>query len=286
MKKITILIAAMLMCICLCACEGMGDDVGADLQNAVSSDEFQIPEYKGLPSAEINNDEPQIDEKFESEDSYEEYGELDKYGRCTGAVASLSVETQPGGNEKRGDISSVHPSGWMSEQGWERCHLIGWQLSAENANEKNLVTGTHYMNVSGMLPYENKTAWYIEETGNHVAYQVTPVYKGKNKICAGVHMQAKSIEDGGKGLSFNVFCFNASPGEKIDYNTGEVTNAGQQEESNSFSRVYIVNTNTGKFHYPSCSSVQDMSERNKLKVTVSRDELIKQGYSPCGNCEP
>lgn len=287
MKKISSIIIALFLCIGLCACDGVGEDVGASLQESVSAEEFSIPEYQGMPSTVINDNEPEIDESYISEDSYEEYGELDKYGRCTGAVASLSVETQPGGTEERGDISSVHPSGWMSGQGWERCHLIGWQLSAENANDRNLVTGTHYMNVSGMLPYENKTAWYIEETGNHVVYEVTPVYEGKSSICAGVHMQAQSVEDDGRGLSFNVFCFNVSPGDEINYDTGEVTSEETSDEKGcSYSRVYIVNTNTGKFHYPTCSSVADMSDNNKLRTTTSRDELIKQGYSPCGNCEP
>lgn len=287
MRKFLAWITVFCMVLSLCSCGVSGDDIGAQLQNAVSEEEFEIPEYEGLPVVEINNNKPEIDDEFIVEESFEEYGNLDELGRCTGAVASLSVETQPGGTEERGDISSVHPTGWMSGQGWERCHLIGWQLCAENANEKNLVTGTHYMNVSGMLPYENRTAWYIEETGNHVAYEVTPVYEGDNNICAGVQMQAQSVEDNGEGLSFNIFCFNVSPGNEIDYNSGEVTESDENgDNNNSFSRTYVLNINTGKFHYPSCSSVKDMSDNNRLKVAKTRDELIKQGYSPCGNCEP
>ena len=171
--------------------------------------------------------------------------------------------------------------------GWERCHLIGWQLCAENANERNLVTGTHYMNVTGMLPFENRVDWYISETGNHVLYEVEPVFQGKNMICSGVHMQAESVEDNGQGISFNVFCFNVSPGKEINYKTGEVTTVDREAAAaNTFERTYVLNTNTMKFHYPTCSSVGQMAEHNKEYATESREELMKRGFSPCGNCEP
>lgn len=252
-----------------------------------NDDIFTIPEYEGKPSVTINHNNPVFDEGVKAEESFETYGKLDKRGRCTEAIASLSIDTQPAATEERGDISSVHPSGWRSGQGWERCHLIGWQLSAENDNKRNLVTGTHYMNVDGMLPYENKVAWYIEDTGNHVLYAVEPIFKGKNMVCSGVHMQAESVEDNGKGVSFNVFCFNVSPGHEINYKTGEVTVTDEEAASeNAFERVYVINKNTMKFHYPSCSSVAQMAEHNKEKVTESRQELIRQGYEPCGNCEP
>lgn len=246
-----------------------------------------IPEYDGEPSVPVNRNQPDFDKSLSAEDAFEEYGRLDKRGRCTGAIASLCIDTQPAKNEQRGDISSVHPSGWRSNQGWERCHLIGWQLSAENDNMRNLVTGTHYMNVNGMLPYENEVATYIEETGNHVLYEVIPVFKGKNMICSGVQMQAMSVEDEGEGVSFNVFCFNVSPGREINYKTGEVTTTDEEAASaNAFERTYILNTNTMRFHYPSCSSVASMAEHNKETVHSSREELIKQGYAPCGVCEP
>lgn len=252
--------------------------------NTVGSD-FVIPDYNGQPSVPVNDNQPQLDDSLKTTESFEDYGALDKRGRCTYALANLSVDTQPHG--ERGDISSVHPSGWKSGQGWERCHLIGWQLSGENDNARNLVTGTHYMNVDGMLLYENEVACYIEDTGNHVLYKVEPVFKGKDMICSGVHMQAESVEDDGEGVSYNVFCFNVSPGHEINYKTGEVTVTDEAVASeNTFERTYVLNKNTMKFHYPSCSSVADMAEHNKETVTTSRDELIKQGYEPCGNCEP
>lgn len=246
-----------------------------------------VPAYEGEPSVPVNHNQPAFDASRMTEDSFEEYGKLDKRGRCTGAMASLCTDTQPKENEHRGDISSVRPSGWKSNQGWERCHLIGWQLSAENDNKRNLVTGTHYMNVDGMLPYENEVAAYIRETGNHVLYEVTPVFKGRNMICSGVQMQAMSVEDEGDGVSFNVFCFNVSPGREINYKTGEVSVTDEQLASeNAFQRTYVLNTNTMKFHYPSCSSVASMAEHNKQEVHTSREELIRQGYAPCGVCEP
>lgn len=249
--------------------------------------DFTVPEYEGKPSVAINDNIPAFSESVKSEQSFEKYGELDRQGRCTVAFANLATDTQPGAGEERGDISAIHPSGWKSGQGWERCHLIGWALSAENDNPRNLVTGTHYMNVEGMLPYENEVNWYISDSGNHVLYEVTPVFQGKNMVCSGVHMQARSVEDDGAGVHFNVFCFNVSPGHEINYKTGEVTVVDEEAAAgNSFERGYVLNTNTMRFHYPSCSSVADMSERNKEFVTTSREELIRQGYKPCGNCEP
>ena len=248
---------------------------------------FEIPEYEGRPSVEINGNIPQFDDSIKTTESFEEYEPLDKHGRCTTAIANLSTDTQPALDETRGDISAVHPSGWMSGQGWERCHLIGWQLSGENDNPRNLVTGSHYMNVDGMLPYENKIDWYISDTGNHVLYEVTPIFEGKESVCKGVHMQAESVEDDGSGISFNVFCFNVSPGRKIDYKTGAVTVIDEEAVSrNAFERGYVLNTNTMRFHYPSCSSVANMAEHNKETANTSREELIKRGYAPCGNCEP
>ena len=254
---------------------------------AADGDGFEIPVYDGRASIPVNGNVPVFDDSRKTTESFEEYGDRDKHGRCTVAFANLSVDTQPASSEKRGDISAIHPSGWRSGQGWERCHLIGWALSGENDNPRNLVTGTHYMNVDGMLPYENKVNWYISETGNHVLYEVTPIFKGKNMVCEGVHMQAESVEDEGRGVSFNVFCFNVSPGHEIDYKTGEMTVVDQDVVSrNAFERGYVLNINTMKFHYPSCSSVSRMAEHNKQVVTTSREELMKQGYEPCGNCEP
>ena len=296
LKKSIFAVIAVLLIFSLCACSGQSASLsspgdGAGVSSAGNEAALlpggEVPEYSGEPSVEINNDEPEFDDSIRTEDSFEEYGDLDKRGRCTTALANLSTDTQPARDEERGDISDVHPTGWMSGQGWERCHLIGWQLCAENDNEKNLVTGTHYLNVSGMLPFENEVDRYIEETGNHVLYEVTPVFEGKNMICSGVHMQAESVEDGGRGVSFNVFCFNVDPGSDINYKTGEVNvTDGETASKNTFSREYVLNTNTQRFHYPSCSSVGQMADHNKAYVTTTREELIDDGYLPCGNCEP
>ena len=265
--------------------ENLAEEATVSIADAVKAED--VPGYEGEPYVMVNGNRPQFDVSLKTGEDFENYGDLDKHGRCTKAIASLSVDTQPAGNEARGDISMVHPSGWRSGMGWERCHLIGWQLCGENANAKNLVTGTHYMNVSGMLPFENRIDWYISETGNHVLYEVEPVFEGKNMVCSGVHMQAESVEDNGNGISFNVFCFNVSPGKKIDYKTGEVYTVDEQlAAENSFERVYVLNNNSMKFHYPSCSSVAQMAEHNKEVVTDSREKLIDRGYSPCGNCEP
>lgn len=301
LKRTAIIITAGLLLLLLSSCSIDGSDTvkkdakdyareyvseyaSASVKDITAED---VPEYEGDPYVTVNGNEPEFSDELKTGDDFEVYGELDNQSRCTAAIASLSVDTQPAGNEERGDISSVHPSGWKSGMGWERCHLIGWQLCAENANERNLVTGTHYMNVTGMLPFENRVDWYISETGNHVLYEVEPVFRGKNMICSGVHMQAESVEDSGRGISFNVFCFNVSPGKEINYKTGEVTTVDQEEAAaNTFERTYVLNTNTMKFHYPTCSSVGQMAEHNKEYATESREELIKRGFSPCGNCEP
>ena len=303
-KSISILPILLLLLLIFASCGGRGASgesgdsaeerlAVAGSGSAGSRAEFIIPEYEGEPSVEINHNIPMFDSSLPpgfdearlARESFEVYGKLDKRGRCTTAFANLSVDTQPGGNEARGDISMIHPSGWRSGQGWERCHLIGWQLGAENDNDRNLVTGTHYMNVDGMLPYENQVASYIAETGNHVLYEVTPAFAGKNMVCSGVHMQAESVED--DGVSFNVFCFNVSPGNEINYKTGKVTVVDEAvAAAGAFERAYVINKNTMRFHYPSCSSVAQMAEHNRETVNATRQELIDQGYQPCGVCEP
>lgn len=187
----------------------------------------EIPEYAGAPFVEINGNIPRFEEEDFEKEVFEKYHSLDILGRCGEAYAKLGRELMP--NEERESISEVIPTGWQNrkydgiEQGYlyNRCHLIGYQLAGENANEKNLITGTRYMNVDGMLPLENKVADYIQETGNHVLYRVTPIYDGADMVASGVQMEAESVEDGGKGICFNVYCYNVQPGIEIDYATGE-----------------------------------------------------------------
>lgn len=186
-----------------------------------------IPAYTDTPYVELNGNEPDFDQADFTTESFETYGELDSLGRCTVAYANIGRDLMP--TEKRGDISSVHPSGWVQAQYdfvdgkslYNRCHLIGYQLTGENANERNLITGTRYLNVEGMLPFENLVADYIKETGNHVLYRVSPVFDGDDLVAEGVQMEAESVEDGGEGVCYNVFCYNVQPGVEIDYATGE-----------------------------------------------------------------
>lgn len=185
-----------------------------------------VPEYSGQPYVIINDNEPYFDKDNLTTQSFEKYSSLDSLGRCGVAYANISEETMP--TEKRGNIGMIKPSGWQIKKYdfidgkylYNRCHLIGYQLSGENANEKNLITGTRYMNTEGMLPFENQVADYVQETGNHVLYRVTPVFEGNHLVADGVLMEAMSVEDQGLDLEFNVFVYNVQPGVKIDYATG------------------------------------------------------------------
>ncbi len=254
-----------------------------------------IPEYSGEPYIEINGNEPDFDQDQITDKSFEEYSQLDSLGRCQEAEASIGEDLMP--TEERGSIGQIKPSGWHTVKYdnvdgkylYNRCHLIGYQLTAENANEENLITGTRYMNVEGMLPFENMVADYIKETGNHVMYEVTPVYDGDDLVASGVHMEGYSVEDEGEGISFNIYAYNVQPGIEIDYATGESREAKDSagDSSNETQEgEYVINTNTGKFHRPDCSSVEDIKPENKKEYTGSREELTKQGYEPCGRCRP
>lgn len=259
-----------------------------------------IPDYDGKAYVELNGNVPEFSESEKTySESFEEYGKLDSLGRCTYAVSCIGKDLMP--TEKRGSIGSVKPSGWHISKYdfvdgkylYNRCHLIGYQLTAENANERNLITGTRYLNVEGMLPFENDVADYIEITNNHVYYKVTPIFEGNNLVTNGVQMQAYSVEDNGQGISFNVYCYNVQPGVAIDYATGDnqavasssasVTSTSSDEADK---KTYIVNTKTKKFHNPDCEGVKKMSSSNKKKYKGTRDSLISNGYSPCQKCNP
>ena len=209
--------------------------------------------------------------------------------------------------EDRESISSVKPSGWQTAKYdtelvdggylYNRCHLIGFQLTGENANEENLITGTRYLNVEGMLPFENLVADYVKETGNHVLYRVTPVFSGTELVARGVELEALSVEDGGEGVCFHVYCYNNQPGIAIDYATGESWLDGEEPQSSGGAssggqaggeteQHYVLNTNSKKFHLPDCSGVENMNPANRQDYTGSRQSLLDQGYSPCGTCKP
>lgn len=188
-----------------------------------------LPAYDGNPYVELDGNQPAFTEEEKAGTaSYETYASLDLLGRCGPAEACVGQELMP--TEERGAIGMVKPSGWHTVRYdgvvdgkylYNRCHLIGYQLTGENANERNLITGTRYLNVEGMLPFENQVADYVEETGNHVLYRTTPVFKGLELVARGVQIEAWSVEDGGAGVCFNVYCYNVQPGVEIDYATGE-----------------------------------------------------------------
>ena len=287
-----------------------------------------VPAYSGEPYTAVNNNEPYFTSDNLTTEAFENYSELDALGRCGVAYANVCLETMP--TEKRGSISEVKPTGWHSvkydnvdgKSLYNRCHLIGYQLTAENANQQNLITGTRYLNVDGMLPFENMVADYVKETDNHVLYRVTPIFTGDNLVADGVLMEGYSVEDEGDGICFCVYAYNVQPGITIDYATGDSWLSSEKGNSDSSSggnsavsqsaadksgtqqaavqtesvketsapvstgTEYILNTNTKKFHYPSCSSVKQMKASNKKEYIGSRDDLIAQGYDPCKKCNP
>ena len=281
----------------------------------------EVPEYSGSPYVVLENNEPDFTENDRTTEAFETYSNLDALGRCQVAYANICKELMP--IEERGRIGMIKPSGWHTVKYndiidgnylYNRCHLIGYQLAGENANEKNLITGTRYLNVQGMLPFEDEVADYVKRTGNHVLYRVTPIFQGEELVARGVEMEAESVEDNGSGVKFHVYCYNVQPGIGIDYATGdswrqdadEVSSAAEssatngksvanvqadtagnnQSEAGAQTETYILNQNTKKFHKPSCSSVKTIKDTNRGEFTGSRDDLISQGYEPCGRCHP
>lgn len=307
--------------------ENSNENTSTEVSSSSSFDLSSIPAYSGEPYVVVNNNVPYLtDNDLSQTTSFETYSDLDSLGRCGVAYANVGQDLMP--TEKRGSIGQVKPSGWHTVKYdnvdgkylYNRCHLIGYQLTAENANEKNLITGTRYLNVTGMLPFENMVADYIKETNNHVLYRVTPVFEGNNLVANGVLMEAISVEDRGNGVEFNVFCYNVQPGISINYATGDSqadgsnatasastfsaassannqtatstapatsgTTVKEDTSSSTSAATYILNTNTKKFHIPGCSSIKQMNDSNKKEFSGSRDELISQGYDPCKKCNP
>ena len=306
-----------------------------DLEKSASDTTIQtlsvdeIPAYSGQAAIEINQNVPGFTESDYTTEAFEQYSPLDGLGRCGIAYACVGEEIMT--TEERGAIGMVKPSGWHTVKYdfvdgkylYNRCHLIAYMLSGENANTENLITGTRYMNTEGMLPYENQVADYVHDTGNHVLYRVTPVYEGDNLVASGVEIEASSVEDKGKSLSFHVYCYNVQPGVTIDYATGDSALAedlatenvqetaqetsvadGKQSSENAVAAVqeetsaeqdgghakeeqdYVLNKNTKKFHYPWCSSADDIKKKNRKDFTGTREEVISQGYVPCKRCNP
>ena len=279
------------------------------LTNPNTNDDISIsniPEYSGEDYIILNNNIPNFSDSDLTTTSFEEYSPLDSLGRCGVAFANIGTDIMP--TEKRESISSVKPSGWKSAEYptdvikgkylYNRSHLIGFQLTAENANERNLITGTRYFNATLMLPYENMVADYIKETNNHVLYRVTPVFKGNNLVATGVQIEAKSVEDNGEGIEFNVFIYNIQPGITIDYVTGDSALSGEEitktEPSNTSSNPTTNNSNTSTsstektvirgnsnskiYHCPGQRDYENMADSKFLVNFNSEQEAIDAGY--------
>lgn len=301
---------------------GSGNTIGG----GQTDDGFVIPVYNGDELVPINNNVPDFTEEEIGTEEFYEFSEMDELGRAGRAWGCIGPSMLATG--ERGSIGMIRPSGWHTVKYdfvdglylYNRCHLIAYSLCGVNADERNLITGTRYLNVEGMLCIENRVYWYVKDTGNHVCYRVTPRYIGSDLLAVGVQMEAYSVEDHGKKLSLNMFCFNVQPGVLIDYKTGDnrldpnyetsrstLTDSDsetrdpasitqlEEEDTNSKENepyipdekvTYIINMNTGRFHLPGCQSVQDMKDKNRKEFFGTREELMEEGYKPCGRCNP
>ncbi|MBE6930182.1 MAG: hypothetical protein E7463_07885 [Ruminococcaceae bacterium] len=250
-----------------------------------------IPAYAGEPYCTVLGNQPGFSHNDLTTKAYETYADLDRLGRCGVTMACVGREIMP--NASRESISSVRPSGWVNAQYefvdgrylYNRCHLIGFQLTGENANERNLITGTRYLNIEGMLPFENMVADYVRETGNHVMYRVTPLYQGDELVARWVQLEGWSVEDDGEGICFNVCAYNVQPGVIIDYATGastideEFLSQGEQEH-------FVLNTSSKTIHMPTCGGAKTITAKNREDYSGTRMLLIAKGYKPCGQCKP
>lgn len=332
-KKISLAVLIAAISLSAAGCSYVSDFAASAKTSSSEISLEDIPDYSGCVFTTVNDNVPFFSESDLTTEPFEEYSKQDYLGRCGTAYANICEETMP--TEERGDIGMIKPSGWHTAKYtdvvegnylYNRCHLIGFQLAGENANDLNLITGTRWFNVQGMLPFENAVADYVDDTGNHVLYRVTPVYEGSDLVASGVEIEALSVED--DSICFNVYVYNVQPGISIDYSTGEsildngyeteietaeeiqyeaeseideivdgsiseVTVSdpayGNQDLSDThddIEKTYIINTNTKKFHLSDCPSVGDISANNKQSFSGTRSELIDRGYSPCGSCRP
>ena len=300
---------------------GQGSMTGQEIDQPVSSTlpsestaatSFSLSDvepYSGSAYVAVNGNIPYFTSSELTTTSFELYSALDSLSRCGTAYACVGQDLMP--TEERGSIGSVKPSGWHTVRYngvvdgnylYNRCHLIGFQLSGENANERNLITGTRYLNIDGMLPFENMVADYVQETNNHVLYRVTPVFEGDNLLAAGVLMEGYSVEDDGDGICFCIFAYNVQPGVTINYATGDSTLDGAastsepsvahepssdtQAGTSTAEAHYVLNNNTKKFHLPSCASADDIKDSNREDYYGSREDLIERAYVPCKRCNP
>ena len=285
---------------------GSKDKVDGPQEDLVNNNSYvsldAIPAYDGKAYVAVNNNEPFFTDSDMTTTAFENYSDLDSLGRCGVAYANICKDIMP--TDERGKIGMIKPSGWHTVKYdvikdrylYNRCHLIGYQLAGENANPKNLITGTRYLNVEGMLPFENLVADYVNNTGNHVLYRVTPMFSGSNLVANGVLIEAKSVEDNGGGILFNVYCYNVQPGVGINYENGDswldgttgsassgsdtsATENSAADSSNSETMVHITATGK-KYHRAGCRTLK------KSDTEVTLDEAKSMGLSPCGICNP
>ena len=304
MRRITALIALILaLSLLLCGCDVINEilaGLGGGGEDIPSVDLDSIPEFNGKNAYVIINDNIPFftDEEKATKKSYEYYGELDALGRCTVTHACIGPDLMP--TEERGSIGQVKPSGWQTVKYdivdgkylYNRCHLIGYQLTGENANVKNLITGTRYLNIDGMLDFENMVADYIKETDNHVMYRSTPIYNGNNLVASGVLMEGWSVEDNGEGVCFCIYAYNAQPGVEIDYRNGnswlsgetppEDEGDGKEDSGEVKTDIYYINVNTHKYHIVSCRYA---SGENVVEYEGTIEDLVADGYVPCQICQ-
>ena len=314
-----------------------GSCMGFSTSKSVNT--HRIEAYHGIPFVLLNDNVPEFQERDLVTEAFQEFSPLDHLGRTGPGIACLGSETVP--TETRGSIGDVRPSGWHTVRYddliedrylYNRCHVIGYQLGGDNATPENLFTGTRYLNMNSMLYFENMVASFIRDNkGTHVIYRVTPVFDGSDLVASGVQMEAYSVEDHGKGVSFNVYLYNVQPGVVIDYSNGESRRDTDSESINvmtcaaaydmltssnqeilrlelnddSFDRdfgsrntfeetkretqssiTYVLNMNTKKFHRPSCSSVFDIKDKNRIDFFGTREEAISNGYVPCKRFKP
>ncbi len=323
LKLTALLLSIVLLLSLLCGC-----------RKVISLDE--IPDYKRAAYVEINGGDPFFTEKEITDEAFEKYSPLDPLGRCGVAFACIGIELMP--TEERGEIASITPTGWEyggisnnnqydfveNKYIYNRCHLIGHQLAGENDNERNLITGTRYMNIEGMLPFENEVADYIEDSGNHVMYRVTPIFKGLDYVARGVLIEGYSVEDNGRGISFCIYAYNVQPGVTIDYFTGvnvasgnplpeidtdndnreEImggsgngdsadngngsTDTDDPEHNGTIDNCdYIININSNKYHRPDASCINEkFKEENRKYYIGTKEELEADGYVACKICKP
>lgn len=275
---------------------GCSESAGYKLPDGEEAQSFsleEVPAFEDSPFVVINENQPEFTEEQKITDSFERYDALDSLGRCGQAFANVGCDIMP--TEKRGSIGMVKPSGWHLKKYdivsgkylYNRCHLVGYQLTAENANRKNLITGTRYLNVEGMLPFENMVADYVKETGNHVLYRVTPIYEGNELVARGVQMEGWSVEDEGEGICFNVYCYNNQPGIEINYATGESrlsdkesigAEKGNQTDEDCEKGEIRGNRRSKIYHCPGQNAYADMEDSKNLIIFESEEEAMDAGY--------